>query len=435
MTDPAAIIAVIAIATSDAANSSQTPEQLRPVATAVGDAIQEFAPTIIPMIDQGIAQLPDPIQEPVQQAVDEALGTPSTTLHTDESAPRTEPGGSPPTPVVTAPGDVTIDEAPRDGFGEVAPETMVAPAARAPSPPMSGTLAVFTPWLRKAGELCQGVNSATLAGIYSVENGFRFGAGAPVSPAGALGPGQFMPATWRQYGRDADGDGTADVLGVADSVMASGQLMCDMYAQIQQWKDEGRVVGDSLDLTVAAYNAGAGAVLRSGGMPSGSPDYETQTKPYVGKVKAAAEQLAPLLAAPTPVHVPALAEGVIGASRRAVDEALSFLGTPYVWGGGNANGPTSGGFDCSGLTQYAVAAATNGSVLLPRTSQQQWLIGHEVPLDQAQPGDLLFGNWGSDGPGHVALYLGDGTMIHAPTTGDVVRVGPVMDAMVARRVL
>lgn len=106
-----------------------------------------------------------------------------------------------------------------------------------------------------------------------------------------------------------------------------------------------------------------------------------------------------------------------------------------MWGGGNVNGPSGGGFDCSGLTSYAVHAATTENVSLPRTSETQWNVGTEIPLADARPGDLLFGNWGPASPGHVAIYLGNGKMVHAPTTGDVVRIAPVFDGMKARRVV
>ncbi|WP_185113657.1 C40 family peptidase, partial [Rhodococcus aetherivorans] len=53
----------------------------------------------------------------------------------------------------------------------------------------------------------------------------------------------------------------------------------------------------------------------------------------------------------------------------------------------------------------------------------------------ARPGDLVFGNWQSDGPGHVGIYIGGGQMVHAPTFGDVVRVGAVFPGMKARRLL
>ncbi|MEV7967462.1 C40 family peptidase [Sphaerisporangium sp. NPDC088356] len=106
--------------------------------------------------------------------------------------------------------------------------------------------------------------------------------------------------------------------------------------------------------------------------------------------------------------------------RVALSAAVGKLGRPYVWG---AEGPDS--FDCSGLVQWAFAQA---GVRMPRVTHQQWVTGPQVPLAQAQPGDLLF--WRNDptNPGyisHVAIYWGDGKMLHAPHTGDVVKIAPV----------
>ncbi|WP_318272367.1 C40 family peptidase [Microbispora triticiradicis] len=104
----------------------------------------------------------------------------------------------------------------------------------------------------------------------------------------------------------------------------------------------------------------------------------------------------------------------------ALEAAVSKLGRPYVWG---AEGPDS--FDCSGLVQWAYAQA---GVRMPRVTYQQWVTGPQVPLSQAQPGDLLF--WRNDptNPGyisHVAIYWGNGKMLHAPHTGDVVKIADV----------
>ncbi|MGW3665994.1 NlpC/P60 family protein [Streptomyces sp. NPDC005141] len=98
----------------------------------------------------------------------------------------------------------------------------------------------------------------------------------------------------------------------------------------------------------------------------------------------------------------------------AVAAARSALGRPYVWG---ANGP--GGFDCSGLMQWSYARAGIG---LPRTSQAQRYAGHQVPLSQAQPGDLV--TYRSDAS-HVGMYVGNGQVIHAPYPGAPVRYDPV----------
>ncbi|WP_313896068.1 NlpC/P60 family protein [Streptomyces sp. YIM 98790] len=107
-------------------------------------------------------------------------------------------------------------------------------------------------------------------------------------------------------------------------------------------------------------------------------------------------------AAPT-----ARAEAAVAAARRAV-------GRPYAWG---QNGPW--GFDCSGLTQWAWAQA---QVALPRTSQAQAGAGRRVPADRIRPGDLVVYR---DDASHVALYAGDGQVIHAPYPGAVVRPDPV----------
>ncbi|TLS41311.1 hypothetical protein FE633_36855 [Streptomyces montanus] len=98
----------------------------------------------------------------------------------------------------------------------------------------------------------------------------------------------------------------------------------------------------------------------------------------------------------------------------AVAAARAALGRPYIWG---ANGPA--GFDCSGLMQWSYAQAGVG---LPRTSQAQRNAGQQVPLSQARPGDLI--TYRSDAS-HVAMYMGNGQVIHAPYPGAPVRYDPV----------
>ncbi|MFG1647189.1 NlpC/P60 family protein [Amycolatopsis sp. NPDC049252] len=126
-----------------------------------------------------------------------------------------------------------------------------------------------------------------------------------------------------------------------------------------------------------------------------------------------------------------------GASIEAViARALSKLGMPYAWGGGNASGATRGirdggvadrygdynkiGFDCSGLMIYAFAGVTS----LPHYSGYQYTSGRRVPLSQMRRGDMLFYG-GAGGIHHVALYLGGGQMVEAPQSGLRVRVAPV----------
>ena len=118
--------------------------------------------------------------------------------------------------------------------------------------------------------------------------------------------------------------------------------------------------------------------------------------------------------------------------------ALKWLGTPYAWGGGNASGPSRGiccspggyngantvGFDCSGLTLYAVYQASKGRIALGHFTGNQFADsrGVHVTEDQLEPGDLVF--FGSD-LHHVGIYAGNGQFVEAPQTGDVVKVSPL----------
>jgi cell wall-associated NlpC family hydrolase len=99
-----------------------------------------------------------------------------------------------------------------------------------------------------------------------------------------------------------------------------------------------------------------------------------------------------------------------------IQRALAQRGVPFLYGGGNAAGPTRGtglkanivGFDASGLIQYAYAGA---GVKMPRTSGEQCNVGRKVALSQAKPGDLMC--YGPGGTQSVAMYLGNGQMIEA----------------------
>ncbi|MGV0644908.1 NlpC/P60 family peptidoglycan endopeptidase RipA [Mycolicibacterium sp. XJ879] len=116
------------------------------------------------------------------------------------------------------------------------------------------------------------------------------------------------------------------------------------------------------------------------------------------------------------------------ATEYVIRRAMTQLGVPYSWGGGNAAGPSRGidsgagtvGFDCSGLMLYAFAGV---GIKLDHYSGSQYNAGRKVPSSQMRRGDMLF--WGPNGSQHVALYLGDGQMLEAPYTGSVVKVSPV----------
>lgn len=95
----------------------------------------------------------------------------------------------------------------------------------------------------------------------------------------------------------------------------------------------------------------------------------------------------------------------------AVGIAMQYQGVPYVWGGMSPSG-----FDCSGLVSYVYAQLGKP---LPHSSAAIGHMGTSLPLSQAQPGDILWH------PGHVAIYVGGGKIIHAPKPGDRVKVAPI----------
>jgi len=99
----------------------------------------------------------------------------------------------------------------------------------------------------------------------------------------------------------------------------------------------------------------------------------------------------------------------------AADAALGQIGTPYVWAGSQP-----GGFDCSGLVMWAFAQV---GVALPHSSYAQYGYGVPVSRDQLQPGDLVF----FDGLGHVGIYIGGDQFVHAPHTGDVVKISSLSE--------
>jgi peptidoglycan DL-endopeptidase CwlO len=108
-------------------------------------------------------------------------------------------------------------------------------------------------------------------------------------------------------------------------------------------------------------------------------------------------------AAPPVAAPPATHGGVVGV-------AMRYLGVPYVWGGASPSG-----FDCSGLVMYSFAQI---GISLPHSSYAMYGYGSPVSRGDLQPGDIVF----FDGLGHVGIYVGGGSFIHAPHTGDVVKI-------------
>ena len=145
------------------------------------------------------------------------------------------------------------------------------------------------------------------------------------------------------------------------------------------------------------------------------------------KIEAAQSKVSQLQAAidaQNSASKPNRGDSTVSATGNAiVDYAYQFLGCDYVYG---ATGPST--FDCSGFTQYVFRNAAG--VSLPRTTYDQINVGTPVSYNDLQPGDLVFPH-----TGHVGIYVGNGQMIHAPSTGDVVKVSSVYKFYTARRVV
>nr|WP_246461769.1 M23 family metallopeptidase [Nocardia transvalensis] len=288
-------------------------------------------------------------------------------------------------------------------------------------------------WYRRAGSLCPEITPSILAAQGRQESGFQRGL---TSPAGAQGLAQFLPSTARAtdpddgqpYLLDADNNGSASLWDDGDAIIAQGRYMCSIAHQVERWIGEGKVHGDVVPLSLAAYNAGEGAVLASGGMPNQVAAHYSETQPYVTNILAMEAQYR------APGSMGRYQPEGTGSGTGIVAAAEQWIGTPYVWGGGGPSGPTGGGLDGPGLTSAAVFAASSGQVSLPRTAEQQWEMGAEVPASKAKPGDLVFSRFGPRGPAEVGVYVGDSTMIRAADAAGV-RKAPIPGDSRLRRVL
>jgi peptidoglycan DL-endopeptidase CwlO len=291
-------------------------------------------------------------------------------------------------------------------LGQAASACQAAPPA---SPAAAAIPAAYLADYQKAGAQ-YGIPWTVLAGIGEVESG-QGRSNAPgvhsgANPAGAAGPMQFgigglAGNTWGGapvhpasehaggYGIDGDHDGIVNVYDPGDAIPSAAAFLkahgapASIQAALFAYNHSDGYVTDVLD-QAARYAAGGTRVLAAEQSP-------------------ACQQagLGPLPA---------------GTAGKVLAYTEAQLGKPYLWG---ATGPDA--FDCSGLAMMAYRAA---GISIPRTSQQQWASGRQVPASQVQPGDLVFFA-GSDGtmaaPGHVGIVTGHDTMINAPFTGEVVR--------------
>jgi cell wall-associated NlpC family hydrolase len=179
------------------------------------------------------------------------------------------------------------------------------------------------------------------------------------------------------------GDEAASAQDAADQAAAQAQKAYDDIAA--QQKD--------LEAQIADFQAQYAALS--------APQQQAVSRAHAGEAQPV----------PTSVAAPS------GAAQIAVNTALAQVGDPYVWGAGGPNA-----FDCSGLTQYAFSAA---GMSLPHSSSSQSRMGTPVSRDQLQPGDLVFFY---SPVSHVGMYIGNGQMVHASTSGTPVQVAS-LDSM------
>ncbi len=134
--------------------------------------------------------------------------------------------------------------------------------------------------VQSAAQACPGLPAAVLAAQLEAESGWN---PAAVSPAGAQGIAQFMPGTWSSWGRDADGDGQASPFDPADAIDAQGRFMCSLVGGARR----SGLPGDPIDLALAGYNAGWGAVERYRGVPP-----YPETTAYIQRIRTGAARYA-----------------------------------------------------------------------------------------------------------------------------------------------
>ncbi|MFE0025122.1 C40 family peptidase [Amycolatopsis sp. NPDC059021] len=161
----------------------------------------------------------------------------------------------------------------------------------------------------------------------------------------------------------------------------------------------------------------AAQAVQGSGFPNAYAQHEDKARAIVAAVSGVRCQPAPAMAGSGDCNN---IQAATPAAMTAINYGCGQRGLPYVWGG---NGPQNGdnGFDCSGLTKAAYAAA---GISLPRTAQAQYAAGPLVAAGEPLlPGDLVF--YGTPrNIHHVGLYLGNGNMVHASTWGQPVKIAP-----------
>ncbi|MGW6651249.1 peptidase [Streptomyces sp. CB02130] len=300
---------------------------------------------------------------------------------------------------------------------------------------LQGVPAEFRKWILRADAECKepAMTPALLAAQLYQESKFQTQA---VSHAGAQGPAQFIPGTWATWGtEDADGNGRISPWDIGDAVIAQGRMMCSLLKAALT----SGYPGGTRALALAGYNAGWFAVQTYRGVP---PYNETQN--YVRIILSTM----PRFEGPGGLAAASMSVSGSGPGPSALRRASTELGVKYSYGGGTPSGPSTGfcdgvngylngrcdasrteGWDCSSLVQYAYWP----SIRLPRTASAQYSATSHRPIARGdlKQGDLLFWSNASGFIYHVAIYAGDGNVLHAPRTGKTVSLQPMASAMPA----
>ncbi|HEX3780423.1 MAG TPA: NlpC/P60 family protein, partial [Pseudonocardiaceae bacterium] len=211
------------------------------------------------------------------------------------------------------------------------------------------------------------------------------------------------------------------------SALLTGSSAQDYLSKATMLQEMAEESSTALNQLQAATNAATAAQKRAQTDEQTAQNATNAANSLVTQIQQAQNALAPLIQqaqkaeakvnpsalrgsiSPSEFIVPAGAAGV------AIQAAESVIGTPYHWGG-----TTTSGFDCSGLMLWSWAHA---GVSLPRTAAEQQQIGQLVSSEsELQPGDLVF--FGNPAY-HVGMYVGNGDMIDAPTTGQDVQIQPI----------
>jgi hypothetical protein len=260
----------------------------------------------------------------------------------------------------------------------------------------------FAGAIQLAAAACPGLPATILAAQLEVESGFDPGA---VSSAGAQGISQFMPDTWASWGRDANGDGIASPYDAIDAIAAQGALMCHLLRTASKtgW-------GDPIDLALAGYNAGWGAVTRYRGVP---PFSETTT--YIARIRSRAPEFE---AAPAEES---LLDGDVDAMLPAGYRNGRTAEAAVAWALSQVGSWRDVGYCLRFVARYAYQRPWDGGSI--PEAHVAWdnapaALRHPGSYDAPRGAVVIWDASIGGGAGHIAISLGDGRMV-TTTSGAV----------------